>query len=293
MFTKRQSKLGLSCLLAATVLAALLPTNAAADWPREQQLGTLTGTVVDIDGYAVAEAMVVIYTERGAAYDRTMTGREGDFAFKLPAGRYEIKAGFNEFPSGRDSVSIRARETLHRQITINEATRLGGIKGTVIDKSRQPVKNALVEVYDSNGTTMGRQTTDTQGYFEFTSLLAGDYSLKAGLDQFPSGGTRVSVRAGDTTSVEIMIEERDSPGFLAGLVVNRAGRPVAHATVQITDERGNAIDRQVTRGDGSFEVELSPGKYMVLAGREQFPSGRAEVVIRSDETTDLTITIGE
>lgn len=89
-------------------------------------------------------------------------------------------------------------------------TSIGTVSGTVKDSSGTPLPGANVRISRNGGSTQSR-VTDTKGSFTFLRVPAADYDLTATLSNFARFTVRVSVRAGGTASVAVVL----TPGTVA------------------------------------------------------------------------------
>lgn len=89
-------------------------------------------------------------------------------------------------------------------------TSIGTVSGTVKDSSGTPLPGANVRISRNGGSTQSR-VTDTKGSFTFLRVPAADYDLTATLSNFAPFTVRVSVRAGGTASVAVVL----TPGTVA------------------------------------------------------------------------------
>jgi protocatechuate 3,4-dioxygenase beta subunit len=173
----------------------------------------------------------------------------------------------------------------------------GTIRGTVADAEGRPVAGVEVFANAASGMLSWRLTTepksDSAGAFTIEGLRPGDYRVTAQrgwLEQLRKPGTtddakqgeRVTVRAGQTATVKLVVEAQT--GTIRGTVTDAAGKPVTDAFVSATREsdaagaQSSAVadtrwawdEKPVVTGvDGAFTVgKLSPGKYTLRAYRK-------------------------
>lgn len=78
-------------------------------------------------------------------------------------------------------------------------------------------------------------------------------------------------------------------GSIAGVCVDRAGAPVARATVELTDSRGNTWTTTTdARGHFGFRM-LRPGRYLVEGHKRGVGSDRDAVRVTSGTTTRVRL----
>ena len=185
----------------------------------EHVAATLAGHVFhdrDNDGLrqpgddGVAQVLVTLYAEDGAAVDVQWTVDDGSYEFRdLPAGTYTLvethpsgwidgqdAAGtVNGAPVGRaknpgdriENVSLRwgERGVDYDFGEFHLASIRGHVRATTGDgecleqgTDQQPVEGAVVELLDAKGRVIRTTRTDAQGNFEFQGLLPGEYGLR-------------------------------------------------------------------------------------------------------------------
>ena len=152
----------------------------------------------------------------------------------------------------------------------------------------EPVRKAAVTLEFISGAHPGpaaqTQIADTGGYFEFASIAAGQYRLRADRRGFPKQeyqpGAALSI-ARDTTDINFRME---AFAALTGTVVDENGDPIQGAEVQLIRSEIQAGLRQlrpassaVTDDRGQYRVaQLIKGRYYIAASaRAQAPSDSA------------------
>jgi hypothetical protein len=174
------------------------------------------------------------------------------------------------------------------------------IEGTVIDAAtREPVKKASVTL---SGSVYLNAVTDTSGHFAFRQLPAGQYTIQAQSENYPSA--RLGVEGGHQLSVSLAAEEqkRDvgltlTPGAtIRGRVVDDEGSPMPRCNVtpmQLRDTDAGRIFESTAsaQSDDIGEYRISkvlPGKYFIMVRcfqTVQLP----HAFIRRGSTLDLPV----
>jgi hypothetical protein len=188
----------------------------------------------------------------------------------------------------------------------------GMLEGFVRDERGEPVGGATVAAQDDRRLWSNTTTLD-DGSFRFENLTIGSVRVQAqrnwramrapGQSDDDVAGERVTVTAGETTRVDLVVEGRNA--VIRGKVVDPDGGPVPDAFVDLERESDSAAKtegaakRQLAWGwsrqpvltdmDGNFELdELAEGSYTLKAYRQ----GGGEGVLEGVATgSDVTVTL--
>ncbi len=180
---------------ALTVLVALAFSGCAA----AQSTGDvataqfrIAGTVVAKPGGSVLARTRVILrnTKDPKDVQSQLTGDDGRFEFRVPAGKYALHGARRGFVSSDYNQHEQYSSAIVTGAGIDtENLRLqllpwAALSGRVLDESGDPLRHADVSLWREDHTTgvsriaqYERDTTDDQGAYEFTPLDAGTYFL--------------------------------------------------------------------------------------------------------------------
>lgn len=117
---KLKKKIGISCLLPATLLLALLPlTGAPKKKPQLETYAIVSGSVFQESGYALSGADVSIAPEiegggSPAKADKldTVSSARGEFTFRVPSGpkRYTVSVAAKDYRRQQKSLAVQDQE---------------------------------------------------------------------------------------------------------------------------------------------------------------------------------------
>ena len=169
---------------------------------------------------------------------------------------------------------------------------LGVLEGTVRDRGRRLPSRAVEvsAVAAASGAVEGvrlQTTADERAAFRF-SLPAGDYTLSARYpgQRFARGSTSALVRAGETTAVELVVEDEARQDVTAE-VLEPDGSPAAGALVLLVGQFGGQRIAAPQTADGDGKLRLLPWSSIGTDSLELHAQlgGRAgSVTLRSPDT---------
>jgi hypothetical protein len=85
-------------------------------------------------------------------------------------------------------------------------TERGAVAGAVLDDHGGPLPGARVEI--AGPSRMPPAKSEGMGFFHFTALAAGEYTVTVSHPAFSSTAQRVVVRSGETTTMSVQLRER-------------------------------------------------------------------------------------
>jgi len=181
--------------------------NGARAFGQGGATGAISGTVLDVNGGAVAGADVqIINTATDALVRRLTTGPDGSFeATLLPPAKYYVvvnKSGFAEVKA--NNIEVRVTETTRLSVALKP--------GTVTEKIVISAEVASVETTNATtGQTIGEQTVRdlplaTQNYQQLLSLSSGVQSELNQSTQLGRGTTKIYVNGQREDNNNYLIE---------------------------------------------------------------------------------------
>lgn len=264
--------------------------------------GSIEGRVTNsVTGEGVS-GVEVRFLDAHSFVFQTVTDSGGGYRFTgLNDGDYRggfAKDGFQDISS-----SLSAVLRVSGDVTVRADARLnpfGGLRGRVVDEDGKPAAKVRVEIDKTND---GERTTDENGEFFYKELRPGAYTVVAK----PEAKTRIEdgVRLGsvpiyypsvtqladavpvavgwgsDVTGITIAL--KSVPVHSAtGVVLDQAGKPVAHATVKLLGRPAKAKQVLLTYVSGleyqPFKggAAIGPGREPEVARAESREDGRFE-----------------
>lgn len=127
-------------------------------------------------------------------------------------------------------------------------------------------------------------TTDAEGRFRITGVPGGPVTVTARAEGFDPVTRSLTVEPGGEHEVDIALERALPPGQLRGFVRSFGGKPVA-ATLTI-----EPLGQTITAGaDGSFEIDVAPGRYEVVIRAPGYREQRRSVTIEEGGVLILNV----
>lgn len=232
--------------------------------------GTLSGVVLDEEGYPVKGAEVYVYDKAsGEQVAYIVTGESGAYEFKLPEGTYTvvIKRPFDNVTEGNIPVDDNAVENGTGDPDVTVTADSYTITGYVFDEEGQPMEGVTVYLYGEDPDAEGEYirltetTTDGDGCYMFTELAAGKYIVKVASGIGGNGGstdTEVVVKPNPDQPEGGAITVTTDSYTVTGVVRDEDGEPVKGATVTLADAEGNQAGQVITAEDGVYTFENLP-----------------------------------
>ncbi|AEV88259.1 EmrB/QacA subfamily drug resistance transporter [Actinoplanes sp. SE50] len=131
------------------------------------------------------------------------------------------------------------------------------LSGVVTGLDQRPLTGARLTLADLAGGQAARAVTGPDGRYLLTPEVAGAYLLICAADRHQPAAIRLTVTGADARDVRLA-----AGGRIEGDVVDQHDRPVAAATVTLTDAAGAVVASAITGPDGGYVLAgLYPAEY--------------------------------
>lgn len=201
---------------------------------------------------------------------------------------------------------------------------------TIGDESAEkPIAGVTIQLLDPSGTVIKTTTTNADGFYEFTGLLPGTYSVREiQPDGYLQGDQSVGSGGGDATSTLDMLKSipirsgealvdydfcEMLPASISGHVHEdpegdchigdeSAEKPIAGVTLQLLNSAGQVIATTTTDANGYYQFSnLLPGTYAVreiqpdgyLQGDQEAGSGGGDDTTTIDVLASIPVKAGD
>jgi hypothetical protein len=145
------------------------------------------------------------------------------------------------------------------------------VVGTVVDEGGRPLPDVEVTL-NREGAEPVKERTAADGSFKFAEVPEGPVQLAIETVGYDPGN--VEFAAGEERSREIVMRPAVPAGQVRGRVLDLSGNPV---TAKVTISPGDHLVE--VQADGSFELELAPGRYTVVFEHPDFTNQRRVIRI--------------
>ncbi|HUH00523.1 MAG TPA: carboxypeptidase-like regulatory domain-containing protein [Kofleriaceae bacterium] len=162
---------------------------------------------------------------------------------------------------------------------IRPAVLTGALEGRVVDDAGAGVAGATVRAGELT------VTTDADGRYRFEALPVGEIELEIAAPRFRPRTITVRVTEGEVADVAAALEPTLPPGQIRGLVRTLSGKPIRGATIRL-EPLGTMVE---SSDDGSFRVDVQPGRYTLEVRARGYASQRRTIQVDENGVTVLNV----
>jgi len=256
--------------------------------------GSISGTVTYADSTPVADIRVEAWQEMqdwssgGGGHGEAWTASDGTYEIKgLPTGTYRVEARIDDpsmnYALEPQTVTVTAgQETSGVNFVLTQG---GSIYGTVTDSSGNPVANAELNAWQSEGGHGGGWAmTGSDGTYTMTGLSTGTYNVEVRAGEYSSAMKTTMVTSGQDTQLDFILTVG---GSISGTVKYEDENPAVNLRVECWNEMGPGWGDSWTDTTGAYEIRgLSTGTYRVEVRIDDPTSNYAS------ESQTVTVTAG-
>ncbi len=242
---------------AATTVQAVRGETKITDFTL-QPAGSIAGRVTDANGTPITNVYLFLSGEEMPRYSVDKDGR-----YVIPglhAGTYTINtdAVETEFVDASKTVNVKLGQTTTADFVLRKGRVFVQISGYVMNTSGDPLHNVSVEIGNVYNGMNWVDTTDKDGYFEFTGLSVGSYGIS--VNDWPRLSEYTIVELNDENAVNV------TEDLVMYFTLWRIGINVAVDSSH-TYVNGDTIDVELTTTNNDVK-DLVGWEAMVELGRE-------------------------
>nr|WP_275414147.1 MFS transporter [Microbispora siamensis] len=220
----------------------------------------IRGFVKGQDGVPVGRATLTLIDVRGHQLGRTVTRDDGGYALGTPgSGTYVLIASAGDREPQVATLVVGDQPVDFDMVLAASGRLVGTVRGT----DGTPVADAVVVVTDVRGEVVASSSTDPQGGFSFSGVVAGTYTLTVSGAAYRPAAVPIEVLGTGQTRHDVVL----LPGArVRGTVRVKDGVPLADARVTLLDAAGNVVGVATTGEDGEYAfTDLTGGQYTIVA----------------------------
>ena len=252
--------------------------------------GQIQGFVSNLEsGEAIPNAVIQLYDVTNVLVQTTLSNQNGAYAFSgVTPGVYTVIANAADFGPETAGAIVTSNQTSFLSFALSPNP--GILQGYVRDSvTLAPIAGATVVVRELSGTgpVIFTTITDSNGFFQTTTLSPRVYVLVGSSPDFGSNSVSAEVMSGGVTNVEILLSP--NPGSLTGTVRDaQTLQPLGDTLVRVIDSQGTVVATFHTTIDGTYFIPgLTEGSYSVSAINTVYQSLIQQVNILANSTTLL------
>lgn len=166
------------------------------------------------------------------------------------------------------------------------------VTGILVDEGGRPMPDVEV-VLSQEGQPTRTERTFADGHFEFANVPEGALALEVA----EAGFERATVRleADKPRASEIVLRPAVPAGQMRGKVLDLQGNPVSAKVTVTPDGQAEKVQSAAraasVNSDGSFELDLAPGRYVVRFEHNDFAAQRRSIVVKDKGVVILNIAL--
>lgn len=269
--------------------ATLQPLSTSAPTLPQIPGGTsdVFGYVSDSDGDALQGVTVSIVGNSFS--NRTETNADGYYEFtNLAAGYYTLayeKEGYQT-----DTLDINLKENDVRNLgtlTLGKTVQTT-ISGSVVDAGENALQGVTVTI--EGGNLSDSTETNADGYYEFTNLAAGNYTLTYEKEGYQTETTDITLKENDVRDLGTLILEEITKAKIYGYVLDIRGNPIESAKLTLKGIKTGYNSTTSSDADGYFEFkDLEADTYVIIAKKKGYKRAKQTVQLGEGEEKEVEI----
>ncbi len=164
----------------------------------------------------------------------------------------------------------------------------GIVFGFVNDQDEQPLKGVTITITGKNSSD--NTETDENGYYEFSGLSKGNYTLTYEKEGFLDQTQDISLNEGEVKDIGTVTMEQVISGKIYGNVVDIKGNPLEFVRLRLKGVKTKVIKTASSDADGFFEfTDLEADTYVIIAKKKKYRNAQQQVTLEEGESTEIEI----
>ncbi|MBI2471289.1 MAG: carboxypeptidase regulatory-like domain-containing protein [Planctomycetes bacterium] len=189
--------------------------------------------------------------------------------------------------SGNATIVFQAG-SLKTTLTVSVRTQESIVFGFVIDEDDNPLKGVTVTITGNNSSDSAE--TDDDGYYEFTGLSKGDYTLTYEKEGYQTQTQDIGLKEGEVKDLPTVTMEQVEKAEIYGYVVNIKGDPLEFVRLRLKGVKTKVIKTASSDADGFFEfTDLDADTYVIFAKKKGYKKTQQKVTLGDGESQEIEI----
>ena len=164
----------------------------------------------------------------------------------------------------------------------------GAVLGFVYDLDSEPLLGVEVTIAGNNFSDSTE--TDSNGYYEFDELTAGDYTLTYEKEDYETQTMDISLKEDKVFIVDDVTMEEIEKGKIYGYIVKINGDPLESARLRLKGVTTKVVRNTSSDADGFFEFTgLGADTYVIFAKKTRYKKAKATVKLEEEESKEIEI----
>ena len=164
----------------------------------------------------------------------------------------------------------------------------GVVLGFVYDLDSEPLLGVDVTIAGNNYSESTE--TDSNGYYEFDELAAGDYTLTYEKDGYETQTMDISLEEENVFVVDDVTMEEIEKGKIYGYVVKINGDAIESVRLRLKGVKTKVSKNTSSDADGFFEFTgLGADTYVIFAKKKRYKKAKATVNLGEEESKEIEI----
>ena len=166
----------------------------------------------------------------------------------------------------------------------------GKVYGYVKDNDNNALQGVEVTIAGASSDSAG---TDNKGYYEFTGLSKGDYTLTYKEDGYKTQTKSWTLGEGESKDLgTVTLEEEGGSvlGKIYGYVVDVRGNPIESAQLKLKGLKTKVKSTETSDADGFFEfTDLNADTYILTAKKKRYRKTQQTISLGEGESQEIEI----
>ncbi|HHT9137595.1 MAG TPA: MSCRAMM family protein [Candidatus Wunengus sp. YC60] len=251
----------------------------------------VSGYVSDSNGNVLQGVIVTIAGNTFS--NRTETNADGYYEFtNLAAGYYTLtyeKEGYQT-----DTLDINLKENEVRDLGTFTLEEEEIVQTTIFGYVADIDENALqgVTITIEGGNLSDSTETNADGYYEFTNLTAGSYTLTYEKEGYNTETVDITLKQNEMLNLGTLLLEEIAKAKIYGYVLNIRGNPIESANLKLKGIKTGYDSTTSSDADGFFEfTDLEADTYILIAKKKGYKRAKQTISLGEREAKEVEINL--